>query len=237
MKNPVVTGLACLALAISTPLFAEEVKIVDFGDAAVIYDYLPAGEGAATLSLNAVVSETNDSLRGLKNSDRRRLGKLGQLIYQCKLLLYRSAQGGSGGISDAPVLVSKNYSLFTGVEQSLANDERLGVKVLSLQSFDETSLFNATLDKAQASREAWQVQGEGSEVDLRQINVNLLNDSGIVDNAENIDIVLRFPIFQLQQSARQWSYNFDLRDFRKAVAYADQQCTPENLAQLLKPKG
>ena len=96
MKSVGGSILCCLFAALSFAVRADEVKTVDFGAASVVYDYQVSREGVATLSLNALVSETNDSLRGLKNSEPRRLAKLGQLIYQCKLLLYEADKNDAG---------------------------------------------------------------------------------------------------------------------------------------------
>ena len=67
----------CFVLILSFSSTAAEIKTVNYGAATVVYDYQKAGKEVATLSLNALITETNDSLRGVKNSDRRRLGKLG----------------------------------------------------------------------------------------------------------------------------------------------------------------
>lgn len=234
MKSIVTLICTAIALTLSQGASGEQVKSVKFGAASVVYDYQPAREGVATLSLNAVVSETNDSLRGLKNTDPRRLGKLGQLIYQCKLLLYRP-QGKSGDSqASVPMLVSRNYSLYTGVELTLAEGERLGIRVRALQPVDSESLFTPSLGGDDPQQEVWEDVGDGSAVDLVQVNVNALLDNDIVHNADSIDIQLRFPIFQVERPVRQWSYNFDLRDFRQAVEHADENCTPEALTDLIE---
>lgn len=233
--KPIVTLICgCVVMIASQWAAADEVKSVDFGAAAVIYDYQPAREGVATLSLNAVVTETNDSLRGLKNTDRRRLGKLGQLIYQCKLLLYRPKDASDSAAAGAPMLVSRNYSLYTGVGLRLAAGERLGIRVRALQAVDSDSLFAPTLGGDDPQQEVWQDVGGGGTVDLMQVNVDALLESDIIASADNIDILLRFPIFQVEQPVHQWSYNFDLVDFKKAVEHADDNCTPERLAGLIE---
>lgn len=233
MKLTVNSIFCCLALAVSLAAGAEEVKSVEFDSATVIYDYRPAREGVATLSLNALVSETNNSLRGLRNSDRRRLSKLGQLIYQCKLLLYAPQNGKRDTGAETPMLVSRNYSLFTGVNLTLAAGERLGIKVVSSQPVDEVSLFTPTLGGGANRKEVWENIGDGSAIELRQVNVNALIETDLVGSADNIDIILRFPIFQLQQPVRQWTYNFDLADFERAVRHADENCTYDRLVQLI----
>ena len=233
MKSTARSMFCCLALAVAFPAGAEEVKSVEFGAATVFYDYRPAREGVATLSLNAVIVETNNSLRGARNSDPRRLGKLGQLIYQCKLLLYAPQNAGSEPAAETPMLVSRNYSLFTDVDQSLAAGERLGIKVISSQPVDTASLFTPSLDGGEIQREVWKDVGDGAALDLRQVNVDALIENDMISNAESIDIVLRFPIFQLQKPVRQWSYNFNLADFRQAVRHADENCTPAGLRELV----
>ena len=240
MKLSVGSIYCCLVLAIPLIAGAEEVKTVEFGAATVIYDYRPAREGVATLSLNALEHETNNSLRGLRNSDRRRLGKLGQLIYQCKLLLYTPQDPGQQPAAETPMLVSRNYSLFTGVEQTLAAEvvdleahHRPVRAVRSLQAVDGDSLFTPTLGGGNVQREVWENVGDGSAIDLVQVNVNALLEADLIDAADNIDIILRFPIFQLQKPVREWSYNFDLRYFATAVRHVDENCTPSRLRALI----
>jgi len=234
MKPIITLVCSCIVLTISQWAMSDEVKSVGFGAASVIYDYQPAREGVATLSLNAVITETNDSLRGLKNTDPRRLARLGQLIYQCKLLLYRP-QGGSGDSSTSvPMLISRNYSLYTGIEIRLAAGERLGIRVRSLRAVDSESLFTPTLGGGDPQQEVWEDVGDGAAIDLTQVNVNALLENDIVGSADNIDIVLRFPIFQVARPVHQWTYNFKLEDFRRAVEHADENCTPERLADLIE---
>lgn len=234
-----VTGpiVACFILSLAPLIHAGEVKTVNYGEATVIYDYQLAGEEVATLSVNALVSETNDSLRALKNTDRRRLGKLGQLIYQCKLLLRTSADAATAARPNTPMLISRNFSLYTDVDLALDEGERVGIKVRSLQPVDGDSLFGPTLGQGQLQKEFWSDIDEGAAINLRQLNVNLLKESDVISTAENIDIILRFPIFQVQKTAQQWSYNFNLRDFREAVRHADENCTLETLAGLINRKG
>jgi len=235
--KPMIDCIAgCLIAACAFSAAAEEVRSVDFGAASVVYDYQPAREGVATLSLNAVITETNDSLRGLKNTDPRRLGKLGQLIYQCKLLLYRPQGKKDDSSSGVPMLISRNYSLYTGVELTLAAGERLGIRVRALQPVDSESLFAPSLGGDDPQQEVWEDVGDGSSIDLMQVNVDSLLESDIVHSADNIEIQLRFPIFQVERPVRQWSYSFDLRDFKRAVEHADANCTPESLARLIDQK-
>jgi len=233
MKTTLISIFLYLAALFPFAAAADEVRTVDFGAASVVYDYESAREGVATLSLNAVISETNNSLRGLKNTDRRRLGKLGQLIYQCKLLLYTSPGGSGSPDEKTPMLISRNYSLFTGVDLSLEEGERLGIKIRSMQAVDADNLFTPSLGGDGNQQELWQDLGAGPALNLRQIDLNVLLDGDVVDNAETIEIALRFPIFQLQKSAREWIYNFDLRDFKQAVRHADENCTARRFEELI----
>ena len=162
MKLTVKLLTGCIVLALPFSASATEFKTVNYGAASVVYDYQQASDEVATLSLNALVTETNDSLRGLKNSDRRRLGKMGQLIYQCKLLLRTPAKSAPDTGADTPMLVSRNYSLFTDVDLPLAAGKRLGIKVRSLQPVDGNSLFSPTLGQQNVQREVWANLGEGS---------------------------------------------------------------------------
>ena len=69
---------------------------------------------------------------------------------------------------------------------------------------------------------------------MRQFDVNLLQQSDLIESSESLDIVVRFPIFQLEKPVREWSYNFDLRDFKQAVRHIDEHCTPTHLAKLIE---
>lgn len=228
------SGLA--ALTMSSVLAADEIKTVSIGDAEVYYDYRQNETGIAILTLIAQVAETNNSLRGLKNSDRRRLGKLGQLVYQCKLMLHRSGKNDPVADAKQPFLISRNYSLFTGVDLSLATNERVGIQAQALQAVDDESLFTPALGEGDTHKGMWETVGEGSAVNLKQLNVNVLNESDLIEAAESIDIVVRFPVFQLKKPVSQWSYNFMLKDFKKAIQHIDQNCTSARLLQLEKQK-
>ena len=182
------------------------------------------------------MSETNNSLRGLKNVDQRRLSKLGQLIYQCKLMLYKADEGNLTFDVKAPILISKNYSLFTGVDLPLAANELMGIQAEALQIVDDDSLFTATLGGGETLKKMWETQGEGTEINLRQFNVNVLNETDLIETSESIDIVARFPIFQLKKPVSQWSYNFSLKDFKQAIHHIDENCTPLKFMELINRK-
>ncbi len=228
--------LAALIAGVSSTQ-AAEVKSVSFGNTVVFYQYETTESEVAILTLNALVNETNNSLRGLKNTDRRRLGKLGQLIYQCKLMLYKSTGENAEYETAGPMLISKNYSLYSGVNQRLAPDERMGIRIEALRDVDEASLFSASLGSREPVAARWEVPAIAGAGDLRQFDVNLLQQDDIVATSENLDIVVRFPVFQLKKPVREWSYNFDLRDFRQAVRHIDENCTPTTVTELIQPKG
>ena len=225
--------LAALIAGVSS-LQAAEVKSVSFGNTVVFYEYETTESEVAIMTLNALVNETNNSLRGLKNTDRRRLGKLGQLIYQCKLMLYKSAEEDREHDIGGPMLISKNYSLYSGVNQRLAPDERIGIRVEALRDVDEASLFTASLGSREPLAARWEVPAIAGAGDLRQFDVNLLQQDDIVAGSESLDIVVRFPVFQLEKPVREWFYNFDLRDFKQAVRHIDENCTPTNMAELIQ---
>jgi len=228
------TLIAILFVLSISPVFAaDEVKTLSIGAAKVSYNYQPTDTGVETLTLIALVSETNNSLRGLKNMDQRRLSKLGQLIYQCKLMLYKADKSNSAVDAKAPILISKNYSLFTGVDLPLAADERVGIQAEALQTIDEDSLFSPTLGNGETLKKKWETLGEGSAVNLKQFNVNMLHETNLISTAESIDIVARFPIFQLEKPVSQWSYNFNLKDFKQAIQHIDKNCTPTRFAELI----
>ncbi len=224
---------AFFVLAMSSAFAADEVKTASFGNAEVAYDYQSTETGVSILTLIAVVSETNNSLRGLKNTDRRRLAKLGQLVYQCKLMLYRPPQSEAALDAKAPILISRNYSLFTGVDLRLGVDERVGILAQALKAVDDDSLFTASLGGEETVEGMWEIVGEGAEVDLKQFNINLVKESDLIQSAESIDINVRFPVFQLEKPVYQWNYNFSLKDFNRAVQYVDENCTPARLRELV----
>jgi len=216
---------------------ADEAGSVILGKAEVYRDYQLTEKGTAVLTLNAVVSETNNSLRGLKNSDQQRLKKLGQLIYQCKLMLYKAGEDASTpGVND-PFLISKNYSLFTGVDMPLAANERVGIRARALQSVDDDSLFTPTLGGKQSDASSWDTLGENSAINLRQLDVNLVDERDLIEGSESIDFTIRFPVFQVKKPVRQWSYHFELKDFKRARQYIDQNCTPVRLVELINRNG
>lgn len=227
---------AWLVLVVSFGVAADEVKTETFGAAEVFTNYQPTDTGIATLTLIALISETNNSLRGLKNVDQRRLGQLGQLIYQCKLMLYKADKGSGDFDARDPVLVSKNYSLFTGVDLPLATNERVGITAEALQIVDDDSLFTATLGGKDTLKQMWESQGGNAAVNLKQFNVNVLNGNDLIETSESVDIVARFPIFQTEKPVSQWSYNFNLKDFKHAIRHIDDNCTPIKLMELLQQK-
>ena len=212
---------------------ADEIKTVNIGDAVVVYNYQSVGDNGVTLTLNALVTENNDSLRGLKNTDQRRLRKLGELIYQCKLLLYKSNKDNRIVDLNAPILISRNYSLFTGVDLSLTANERVGIQAQTLQTVNEDSLFTPTLGEKNIHKKTWGNMGEGVAINLKQLNVNVLTEGDVIKTAENLDIIVRFPIFQLEKPVQQWSYNFNLKDFKQAVRHADENCTTAKFMELI----
>jgi len=234
LANTLISALFVLTISFVTA--ADEVKTINIGAAEVFYNYQPTDTGVATLTLVGLISETNNSLRGLKNVDQRRLSKLGQLIYQCKLMLYKTDKGNSAIATKNPILISKNYSLFTGVDLPLAANERVGIKAEALQTVDDNSLFSATLGGKDPLKQMWETQDEGAVINLRQFNINVLNDTDLIETSESIDIVARFPIFQLEKPVSQWSYNFSLKDFKQAIQHIDENCTSIKLMELIKQK-
>ncbi len=223
-------------LTISSVFAADEIKTVSIGGSKVFYHYQPTKTGGAILTLSALVSETNNPLRGLKNTDQRRLSKLGQLIYQCKLMLYNSAKSDPAIDANDLSLISRNYSLFTGVDLLMAADERLGIQVEALQAVDDNSLFTSTLGQGETLKRQWETVANRFPINLKQFDVNILNETDLVETSESIEIVARFPIFQLKKPASQWSYNFNLKDFKQAIQHINENCTPTRLMALIKQK-
>ncbi|MCP4878039.1 MAG: hypothetical protein GY896_21500 [Gammaproteobacteria bacterium] len=234
LTNTLISTL--FVLTCSTVFAADEFKTVSIGDAEVFYDLQPIETGGMILTLNALVSETNNSLRGLKNTDQRRLRKLGQLIYQCKLMLYKSDNSAPVVDTRGPVLISKNYSLFTGVDLPLGANERVGIQAEALQAIDDDSLFSPALGNGESQKSMWETMVPGSAINLKQLNVNVLQDTDLIKTSESIDIIARFPVLQVKKPVSQWSYNFNLKDFKQAIQHIDENCTPVKLLELIKQK-
>ena len=232
------TLFSILFILTHASVFAADIEeVVNIGNAEVFYDYQLTDTGNAMLTFNAVIYETNNSLRGLKNTDQRRLSKLGQLIYQCKLMLYQVGKGDRTANVNDPILISKNYSLFTGVDVPLAIDERVGVQAQALGNIDENSLFKPTLGDDPVLKVMRETVGEGSALNLRQFDVNILSEPDLIETSDSIDFTVRFPVFQLEKPVSQWFYNFDLKDFKKAYRYIEENCTPVKLVDLINLEG
>jgi hypothetical protein len=220
-------------LTFSSVFAADTVETTNIGNAEVSSYYQLTDTGVAILTLVARVSETNNALRGLKNLDQRRLSKLGQLTYQCKLMLYKSDKNNQSFDEKDLNLTSRNFSLFTGVDLPLAADERLGIQVEALQTMADSSLFTANLGNQNSLRKERETVDDGSNINLEQFDINVLNETDLIETSESIEIVARFPIFQLEKPVSQWRYNFNLKDFKQAVAHIDENCTPIKFIALI----
>ncbi len=236
MKLPNTLISILFVLTHSCVFAAEEIENFNIGNAEVIYYFQPIETGGAILTLNALVTENNNSLRGLKNMDQRRLSRLGQLIYQCKLMLYNSDKKKRILNTKDSDLISRNYSLYTGVDLSLATGERIGIQVEALLVVDDNSLFTPMLGNRNMLKQQWETVGDSSRINLNQINVNVLNESNIIETSESIEIIARFPVFQLEKPVSQWSYSFNLKDFKKAIQHIDKNCKPSGFMSLIEQK-
>lgn len=222
-----------LTAAISAGVVADNVEDIRFGDTEVSYDFQQTKSGSTILTLIAQVPETNDVLRGLKNSDQRRLSKRGLLIYQCKLLmLVTNDHAGNNG--KAPALTSRSFSLFTGVDLPLRADQRIGIQINALPAINETSLFNASLAEVDTLERRWETLGKGVALNLQQFDLGL-SDSGLFETSESVEINARFPIFQMARPVTEWRYHFKLAGFKQAIRYIDERCTPDGFRTLQKP--
>ena len=222
-----------VALTTSIVFAANEYKTVKIGDSEVVFNYRPLEEGVATLTVTSLVYENNDTLRGIKNTDQRRLRKLGQLIYQCRLLLYKPDKSDSIVNSKDPVMISKNYSLITDVDLKLSPHERVGIQIQSLQVVDDKSLFTPTLGALNIQKELQDFVDEGYPVNLKQLSLNILQETDLLKTAESVDINVRFPVFQLEKPVHQWIYSFNVRDFKRAIEFTDKNCTPAKFMDLI----
>ena len=232
VSNLLVTSLIVAALL--ADVTAKETKTLRFGATEVSFDKQQNKSGSTILTLIAQIPETNDVLRGLKNSDQRRLSKLGLLVYQCKLLV-QPADTGDNNIEDkTPALTSRSFSLFTGVNLPLDVDQRIGIQIKALPAIDETSLFNVGLVNVDTLKTWWQILGEGAALNLEQFDLGLLSESDLFETSESVEITARFPIFQMAEPVTEWRYHFNLTDFRQAVRYIDDNCTPSGFRVLMK---
>jgi hypothetical protein len=237
MKPVIVLLLGCFALSLAIRADANEIRSVKIGNAEVVYDFETTATDTAILTLNAWVKETNNSLRRLKNTDPRRPSELGQLIYQCKLMLYKPENTSDPVSASDLALISKNFSVYSGSNIILAANERMGIRVQALLEVDDASLFTASLGSSEPQIRLWATTGEGDVVDLRQFAVNILQESDVIATSESLDITVRFPVLQLDKPVREWIYNFDVTDFKQAVRHIDEHCTPASLVELIKQNG
>ena len=71
------SAIACLLTLLGAAgAQAVEVESAAVGAAEVVLDYEESDSGVAVLTANALIAETNDARRGLRNDDRRRLASL-----------------------------------------------------------------------------------------------------------------------------------------------------------------
>ena len=226
-----ITSLAIAAL--SCVANAANAKTLHFGATEVSFDYQTTKSGSTILALIAQLPESNDLLRGLKNTDQRRLSKLGQLVYQCKLLILSPGSGQWGSKAETPALTSRNFSLFTGVDLHLSVDQRIGIQVNALPAISESSLFNVSLANVNQQQTKFRTLGEGAALNLKQFDLDLVNDSDLFQTSESIEITARFPVFQMEEPVTEWRYQFDLTGFSRAIRYIDDNCTPSSLNALM----
>ena len=113
----------------------------------------------------------------------------------------------SAGVTD-PILVSKNYSLFT-----------------------------PTLGGDLVRKDLQETVGEGSTLNLKQFDVGILSETDLIETSESIDFTVRFPVFQLEKPVSEWFYNFNLKDFKKALHHIEENCTPVKLVELISQEG
>ena len=161
-------------------------------------------------------------------------GRSRKTFYCIKLRTMRVNKEADRITANDPVLVSKNYSLFTDVDMVLAANERMGIRVQALKAVDDNSLFTPTLGDNDTQAGVWETVDESSSINMRQFTLTVLKESDLIDTSESVDIIVRFPVFQVQKPVRQWNYNFNLQGFRQAVRHADENCTAERLLQLVK---
>ena len=102
-----------------------------------------------------------------------------------------------------------------------------------MQTVSDASLFSPSLGNNDVHQKLWENADQGQTRNLKQINVNVLQESDVIRTAESLDIVVRFPVFQVEKPVREWSYHFNLKDFKQAVRHTDDNCTPDKFMQLI----
>ena len=120
------------------------------------------------------------------------------------------------------------------VDLPLAADERVGIQARALRAIDDASLFSASLGAAAPQAQMGETVVEGAVANLKQFDVNVFSDTDFIQSSESIDIMVRFPVFQLQRPVSQWLYNFNLRDFKRAHRHIEQNCTASRLIELIQ---
>ena len=231
LSNCIIVFILIMA---SFSLHANQYKSLTFGAAEVIYDFKPLEKDFATLTITASINENNDSYRNTKNSDLRRLGKLGQLIYQCKLLLYQTDPVVRQDSKETPLVISKYFSLLTNVDQRLPEDHSVGIDVHTLAAFDSASLFSPSFGTPQQDNNFSDTVKQGSIRNLKRINLDVLSQKDQLKDVESLYLDIRFPVFQLNQPVNQWSYSFNIQEFQKAISHTDEHCSLETILGLIQ---
>lgn len=233
IKGKLIIGL--IGFSVWMGVEADEFKTLAIGNAEVVYDFQPLEKGSATLTITASITENNDLYRNKKNKDSRRLSKLGQLIYQCKIMLYQPVQVEMVSSPDTPILISSNYSLLTNVNFQLNTNDSVGINVYTLDVIDEKSLFTPTLGNSRHKnffRDRIKIE---SVTNIERLNLDIFSKYNILKNAESVYIDIRFPIFQLNKTVNEWGYSFNVLDFKKAIQHTNENCSQKNIMNLMNP--
>ena len=225
--------ISLVSTIFSLEVIAQEVKTLRFGTTEVSVGYETTKYGSTIFTMIAQLPETNDLRRGLKNTDQRRLSKLGQLVYQCKLLVPSADMDSSSLTANNPALTARNFSLYTGVDLLIGEAQQVGIQAKSLQVPGANSLFNVRLDKVVPQQTRWETVGEGNALNLKQFDLGSVIESDLIESSESVEITARFPIFQMEEPANEWRYHFDLVEFKKAVGYIDENCKASAFSDLL----
>jgi hypothetical protein len=122
------------------------------------------------------------------------------------------------------------------VNLPLDADDRVGIQAQTLQTVDDNSLFRASMGDQVTHRKLWENLDAGTATNLKQVDVNVLQESNAIKTAESIDIMIRFPVFQQEKPVSQWSYNFILKDFKQAVQHINENCTPVKFIELINQR-
>lgn len=237
MKLFFVVLSAMVSMFFSFTSIGDVIKSTNIGEVEITYSYEPLDEGRVSFSITSVLDEYDSPFRSILNKDQRRLSKIGQLIYQCKLMLYNTGVSQVITNDTDSVLVSRYFALLTNVDMELGKKDIVGVHVYAADEIAGKKNRPSPTVGIQEYLSADQgLIGQARALNLKKLNIDSLIQADIIGKADILNIDLRFPVFQLKKPVKKWTYEFELKNFKKAITHTDEQCTPQNLMGLIDKK-